>query len=153
MGRGEPLSMPVRPDGVVCKLFWACQSEHWFKSELQLCFCEHLKSTPSSWADSLFSQPCCCPSQSDGLQIERDFYPPRKCVCCCYHITVMALKKDAIPLTPDVWQASKNSWVFTAFAKEVILCSQRWRSSIQSAKTRLGADWLRSRTPYYQIQT
>ena len=22
-----------------------------------------------------------------------------------------------------------------------ILCSQRWRSSIQSAKTRLGADW------------
>ena len=24
------------------------------------------------------------------------------------------------------------------------LCSQRWRSSIQSAKIRLGADWLRS---------
>ena len=23
----------------------------------------------------------------------------------------------------------------------IILCSQRWRSSIQSAKTRLGADW------------
>ena len=25
-----------------------------------------------------------------------------------------------------------------------VLCSQRWRDSIQSAKTRLGADWLRS---------
>ena len=25
---------------------------------------------------------------------------------------------------------------------DYILCSQRWRSSIQSAKTRLGADWL-----------
>ena len=32
-----------------------------------------------------------------------------------------------------------------------IFCSQRWRSSIQSAKTRLGADWLRSWTPYCQI--
>ena len=27
---------------------------------------------------------------------------------------------------------------------DYILCSQIWRSSIQSAKTRLGADWLRS---------
>ena len=27
---------------------------------------------------------------------------------------------------------------------DYILCSQRWRSSIQSAKTRPGADWLRS---------
>ena len=41
---------------------------------------------------------------------------------------------------------------------DYILCSQRWRSSIQSAKTRLGADgstqlWLRSWTPYCQIQT
>ena len=26
---------------------------------------------------------------------------------------------------------------------DYILCSQRWRSSIHSAKTRLGADWLR----------
>ena len=26
---------------------------------------------------------------------------------------------------------------------DYILCSQRWRSSIQSAKTRPGADWLR----------
>ena len=34
-----------------------------------------------------------------------------------------------------------------------ILCSQRWRSTIQSTKTRLGADWLRSWTPYCQIQT
>ena len=33
------------------------------------------------------------------------------------------------------------------------ICSQRWRSSIQSAKTRLGADWLRSWTPYCQIKT
>ena len=33
-----------------------------------------------------------------------------------------------------------------------ILCSQRWRSSIQSAKIRLGADWwLRSWTPYFKI--
>ena len=36
---------------------------------------------------------------------------------------------------------------------DYILCSQRWRSSIQSAKTKPGADWLRSCTPYYQIQT
>ena len=27
---------------------------------------------------------------------------------------------------------------------DYIFCSQRWRSSIQSAKTRLGADWCRS---------
>ena len=27
---------------------------------------------------------------------------------------------------------------------DYILCSQRWRSTIQSAKTRMGADWLRS---------
>ena len=27
---------------------------------------------------------------------------------------------------------------------DYILCSQRWRSSIQSAQTRLGIDWLRS---------
>ena len=36
---------------------------------------------------------------------------------------------------------------------DYILSSQRWRSSIQSAKIGLGADWLRSRTPYCQIQT
>ena len=38
---------------------------------------------------------------------------------------------------------------------DYILCSQRWRSSIQSTKTRLGASWLwlRSSTPYCQIQT
>ena len=36
---------------------------------------------------------------------------------------------------------------------DYILCSQRWRSSIQSAKTRLGDDWLGSWTPYCQIQT
>ena len=34
---------------------------------------------------------------------------------------------------------------------DYILCSQRWRSSIQSAKVRLGADWLRSWT-YCKIQ-
>ena len=36
---------------------------------------------------------------------------------------------------------------------DYILCSQRWRSSIQSAKTGPGADWLRSWTPYCQIQS
>ena len=36
---------------------------------------------------------------------------------------------------------------------DYILCSQRWRSSIQSSKTRPGADWLRSWTFYWQIQT
>ena len=36
---------------------------------------------------------------------------------------------------------------------DYILCRQRWRSSIESAKTRLGALWLRSWTPYCQIQT
>ena len=34
-----------------------------------------------------------------------------------------------------------------------ILCSQRWRSSIQSAKTRLGADCATVWTIYCQIQT
>ena len=35
-----------------------------------------------------------------------------------------------------------------------ILCSQRWRSSIQSKKTKTRSWlWLRSWTPYYQIQT
>ena len=36
---------------------------------------------------------------------------------------------------------------------DYILCSQRWRSSIQSAKIRPGFDWLRSWIPYWQIQT
>ena len=38
---------------------------------------------------------------------------------------------------------------------DCILCNQKWRSSIQSAKTRPGADWewLRSWPSYYQIQT
>ena len=36
---------------------------------------------------------------------------------------------------------------------DYILCSQSWRSSIRSAKTRPGADWLKSWTPYCQIQT
>ena len=35
---------------------------------------------------------------------------------------------------------------------DYILCSQRWRSSIQSAKARLGAD-CGSETPYCKIQT
>ena len=35
---------------------------------------------------------------------------------------------------------------------DYILCSQRWRSSIESTKTRPGADWIRSWTPYYQMQ-
>ena len=36
---------------------------------------------------------------------------------------------------------------------DYILWSQRWRNSIQSAKTRLGTDWLKLWTPYCQIQT
>ena len=36
---------------------------------------------------------------------------------------------------------------------DYILCSQRWRNSIKSAKTRPRADWLRSWIPYCQIQT
>ena len=35
---------------------------------------------------------------------------------------------------------------------DYILCSHRWRSSIQSAEIRPGGDWLRSWTPYFQIQ-
>ena len=34
-----------------------------------------------------------------------------------------------------------------------ILCSWSWESSILSSQTRLGTDWLRSWTPYCQIQT
>ena len=33
------------------------------------------------------------------------------------------------------------------------LCSQRWKSSLQSAKTRLGADGGSDHDPYCQIQT
>ena len=36
---------------------------------------------------------------------------------------------------------------------DYILCSQRWRSSIQSAKTRPGADCGSDHEPYCQIQT
>ena len=36
---------------------------------------------------------------------------------------------------------------------DYILCSQRWRSSIQSTKTRPGADCGSDHEPYYQIQT
>ena len=37
---------------------------------------------------------------------------------------------------------------------DYILCSQRWRSSMQSAKSKIGKWlWLRSRTLYYKIQT
>ena len=35
---------------------------------------------------------------------------------------------------------------------DYILCSQRWRSSIQSAKIRPEADWLWSWIPYWKIQ-
>ena len=36
---------------------------------------------------------------------------------------------------------------------DYIVCSQRWRSSIQSSKTRPGAEWLRSWTPYCKTLT
>ena len=36
---------------------------------------------------------------------------------------------------------------------DYLLCSQRWRSSIQSAKSRPGADCGSDHEPYYQIQT
>ena len=36
---------------------------------------------------------------------------------------------------------------------DYILCSQRWRSSIQCAETRRRANWLRSWISYCQIQT
>ena len=35
---------------------------------------------------------------------------------------------------------------------DYVLCSRRWRSCIQSAKTRSGADWLRSWASYCKIQ-
>ena len=44
------------------------------------------------------------------------------------------------------WSIPKLYWLY--------YLQSRWRSSIQSAKTRLGADlWLRSWTPYCKIQT
>ena len=42
---------------------------------------------------------------------------------------------------------------WSTLKSDYILCSQRWRSTIQSAKTRMGADWLKSWTSYCKIQT
>ena len=44
----------------------------------------------------------------------------------------------------NLWKSKKNTWTSPDGQDrnqiDYILCSQRWRSSIQSAKTRLGAD-------------
>ena len=55
--------------------------------------------------------------------------------------------KHPLPATQET-SPNDQYWNQTDY----ILCSQRWRSSIQSAKTKLGADWLRPWTPYCQIQ-
>ena len=63
--------------------------------------------------------------------------------------------KNPLPITQEKtlhmditrWSILKSDWLYSLQPK--------WRSSIQSTKTRLGGSWLwlRSWTPYYQIQT
>ena len=70
-------------------------------------------------------------------------------------------QENALVIASTLFQQHKR-WLYTWTSPDgqhqnqidYILCSQRWRSSIQSAKTKPGAPaWLRSWTLYYKIQT
>ena len=56
---------------------------------------------------------------------------PRECTCHSKH-PLPTIQEDYTWTSPDGQYRNETDY---------ILCSQRWRSSIQSAKTRLGADW------------
>ena len=70
-------------------------------------------------------------------------------------------QENALVLANTLFQQCKK-WFYTWTSPDgqywnqidYILCCQRWRSSIQSAKKKTGSWlWLRSWTPYCQIQT
>ena len=71
---------------------------------------------------------------------------PREHTCHSKHPLPATQEKTLHMASPDGQHRNQTDF---------ILCSQRWRSSIQSAKIRPGADylWLRSWTRYCQIQT
>ena len=55
----------------------------------------------------------------------------RECTCHSKH-PLQTTQEKTLHMDITTWSTLKSDWF--------ILCSQRWRSSIQSAKTRLGAD-------------
>ena len=76
------------------------------------------------------------------IYIDRCFFPP----VLCQRLTE-SCQENALVTANTLFQQHKR-WLYTWTSSEgqyqnqidYILCSQRWRSSIQSAKTRLGAD-------------
>ena len=56
----------------------------------------------------------------------------------------LPIAQEKTGTSPDSQHRNQTDYIF---------CSQRWRSSIQSAKIRRSWLWLRSWTPYCQIQT
>ena len=70
----------------------------------------------------------------------------------------MLCQENALVIANTLFQQHKR-WLYTWISPggqyqnqiDYVLCSQRWRSSIQSAKTRSWL-WLRSQTPYCKIQ-
>ena len=61
-------------------------------------------------------------------------------------------QEDALVIANTLFQQHKRRIYTCQNQNDYFLFSQRWRSFKQSAKTRLGADWLRSWTPYCQIR-
>ena len=61
-------------------------------------------------------------------------------------------QENALVIANTLFQHKRRLYTWTSpdsqYRNQIdyVLCSQRWRSSIQSAKTRLGADWFRSWT-------
>ena len=53
-------------------------------------------------------------------------------------------QEDALVIANTLFQQHKRRLYTCQNQNDYFLFSQRWRSSKQSAKTRLGADWLRS---------
>ena len=85
------------------------------------------------------------PWSTEWSRAEANRVLPRECTGHSKHLLPTTQEKT---LHMDItrWSISNQT--------DYILCSQRWKSSIQSAKTRLGADCgLRSWAPYCQIQT
>ena len=69
---------------------------------------------------------------------------PRECTGHSKH-PLPTTQEKTLYMDITRWSIPESDWLY--------LCSQRLRSSIQSARTRPGWLWFRSWTPYCQIQT
>ena len=70
---------------------------------------------------------------------------PRECTGYSRH-PLPATQEKTLHMDITRWSTPKSDWLYS--------CSQRWRSSIQSSRNKTRSWlWLRSWTPYCQIQT